>query len=26
VFLLRPDAGDPRVRRLAIAARDLAWR
>jgi hypothetical protein len=26
VFLLRPDAGDARVRRLAISARDLAWR
>jgi hypothetical protein len=26
VFLLRPDAGDARVRRLDIAARDLAWR
>ena len=26
VFLLRPDAGDARVRRLDISARDLAWR
>ena len=26
VFLLRPDAGDARVRRLGISARDLAWR
>jgi hypothetical protein len=26
VFLLRPAAGDARVRRLDIAARDLAWR
>ena len=26
VFLLRPDTGDARVRRLGIAARDLAWR
>jgi hypothetical protein len=26
VFLLRPDAGDTRVRRLGISARDLAWR
>jgi hypothetical protein len=26
VFLLQPDAGDPRVRRLGITARDLAWR
>lgn len=26
VFLLRPDAGDARVRRLDVAARDLAWR
>ena len=26
VFLLRPDTGDARVRRLSISARDLAWR
>jgi hypothetical protein len=26
VFLLRPDTGDARVRRLGISARDLAWR
>lgn len=26
VFLLRPDTGDARVRRLDISARDLAWR
>jgi hypothetical protein len=26
VFLLRPDGGDPRIRRLGIVARDLAWR
>jgi len=26
VFLLRPDTGDARVRRLRISARDLAWR
>jgi hypothetical protein len=26
VFLLRPDVGDARVRRLDISARDLAWR
>ena len=26
VYLLRPDTGDARVRRLGISARDLAWR
>ena len=26
VFLLRPDVGDARVRRLDISARDVAWR
>jgi hypothetical protein len=26
VFLLRPAVGDPRVRRLDISARDVAWR
>jgi hypothetical protein len=26
VFLLRADEGDGRIRRLPIAARDLAWR
>ena len=26
VFVLRPDTGDARVRRLDISARDLAWR
>jgi len=26
VFLLRPDTGDARLRRLDISARDLAWR
>ncbi|HKO73962.1 MAG TPA: hypothetical protein VJU01_01495 [Gaiellaceae bacterium] len=26
VFLLRPDTGDARVRRLGVSARDLAWR
>ena len=26
VFLLRPDTGDARVRRLGISARDVAWR